>query len=534
MSVRRITALYGVLVGLFAVVLCRLYLAASNTGYAARAAGQSSVTLSMPARRGTFYDCQGLPLTGLQTGWYTLCLPGESSYVRLYDAATPAGQAALYQRRNAAAPFLLEVSRDVSALGVYAYPSVRRYCQAPLCQHLIGYLDGEGRGVAGLEAALDRQLAGSGSRDTITCEVTGQGRLVEGTQPLYTRAGFEGADVQLTISRPVQRAVEAVAAQTMTSGCILVLDVDTAQVRASVSLPGYDPDHVAASLDQPGSPLLDRTLAAYAVGSVFKPVLTAAAIEAGLDGLVVECPGYTMVDGQVFRCASGTAHGTVDLAAALEQSCNGYFIRLGQQLGAERVLEAARALGFGQHTPVAGSLQGAAGELPALETLEASGQLANFSFGQGQLLATPLQVAAMMNTIAAGGVCRTPSFVLAVLDGESGEVVESGAIPAARQVFSARTAQRLQQLLTGVVAEGTGRQGAPIHGSAAGKTGTAQTGQFTAEGEEKMNLWFAGFCPAEDPWYTVVVLQDGQTDPVCSSARIFAQVCEALWLLEQE
>ena len=267
---------------------------------------------------------------------------------------------------------------------------------------------------------------------------------------------------------------------------------------------------------------------------MFKPVLAAAAIEAGLDGLVVECPGYTMVDGQVFRCASGTAHGTVDLAAALEQSCNGYFIRLGQQLGAERVLEAARALGFGQHTPVAGSLQGAAGKLPALEMLEASGQLANFSFGQGQLLATPLQVAAMMNTIAAGGVCRTPSFVLAVLDGESGEVVESGAIPAARQVFSARTAQRLQQLLTGVVAEGTGRQGAPIHGSAAGKTGTAQTGQFTAEGEEKMNLWFAGFCPAEDPRYTVVVLQDGQTDPVCSSARIFAQVCEALWLLEQE
>ena len=174
------------------------------------------------------------------------------------------------------------------------------------------------------------------------------------------------------------------------------------------------------------------------------------------------------------------------------------------------------------------------GRAAGVISLQSSGELANFSFGQGQLLATPLQVAAMMNTIAAGGVCRTPSFVLAVLDGESGEVVESGAIPAARQVFSARTAQRLQQLLTGVVAEGTGRQGAPIHGSAAGKTGTAQTGQFTAEGEEKMNLWFAGFCPADQPAYTVVVLQDGQTDPVCSSARIFAQVCEALWLLEQE
>ena len=73
--------------------------------------------------------------------------------------------------------------------------------------------------------------------------------------------------MQLTISRPIQRAAEAVAAETMTSGCILVLDVDTAQVRASVSLPGYDPGNVSASLDDAGSPLLDRTLAAYAVGS---------------------------------------------------------------------------------------------------------------------------------------------------------------------------------------------------------------------------------------------------------------------------
>ena len=266
--------------------------------------------------------------------------------------------------------------------------------------------------------------------------------------------------MQLTISRPVQRAAEAVAAETMTSGCILVLDVDTAQVRASVSLPGYDPDNIAASLDEAGSPLLDRTLAAYAVGSVFKPVLAAAALEAGLDGLTVECPGYTVVDGQVFRCASGTAHGTVDLAAALEKSCNGYFIRLGQELGAETVLEAARRLGFGSGVRVAGTLQGAAGVLPEAESLTPAGQLANFSFGQGQLLATPLQVAAMINAIAADGVYRAPSFVLHTLDEATGAVLESYPPPAARQAFSASTARRLQQLLAGVVAEGT-RPGGP-------------------------------------------------------------------------
>ena len=150
-----------------------------------------------------------------------------------------------------------------------------------------------------------------------------------------------------------------------------------------------------------------------------------------------------------------------------------------------------------------------------------------------ELLATPLQVAAMMNAIAAGGVYRAPSFVLEAFDEATGETVERYPQPAARRAVSEQTARRLQQLLAGVVDEGTGREAAPFCGSAAGKTGTAQTGQFTPEGEEKMNFWFAGFFPAEDPQYTVVVLQDGQTGPAQSSAAVFAQVCQALWLLEQ-
>ena len=87
--------------------------------------------------------------------------------------------------------------------------------------------------------------------------------------------------------------------------------------------------------------------------------------------------------------------------------------------------------------------------------------------------------------------------------------------------------EKLQELLAGVVAEGTGRQAAPSEGTAAGKTGTAQTGQFR-DGEELKNYWFAGFYPARNPRYTIVVLQDGQTGPSRTSAAIFAQVCDAL------
>lgn len=123
------------------------------------------------------------------------------------------------------------------------------------------------------------------------------------------------------------------------------------------------------------------------------------------------------------RCSTahpGVAHGTVDLTAALQKSCNGYFIQLGQQLGAERVRDMAAAMGFGSAVPLAGALEADAGRLPAAAELHSSGQFANFCFGQGTLMAAPVQVAAMMNTIAAGGVYRSPCFVECAVDEVTG------------------------------------------------------------------------------------------------------------------
>ena len=530
MSGKRVLALYAVILFGFAVVLCRIYFLAQNPAYAARAEAQSTVSLALPTRRGNFYDCNGLPLTGLEMRWQTLCFPGENNYPRLYSETDSTGQATLYQNRNRAAPFLLETMRDLSSLGLRCFPAAKRYASVPLCQHLIGYLDADGHGAAGLEKALDDLLAGTGAHDTLRCVVTAQGRLREGETPQLIQNDSGAVGVQLTISRPVQRAAEAVAAETMTSGCILVLDVQTAAVRASVSVPGYDPDDLAASLGASDSPFLNRALESYAVGSVFKPVLAAAALEAGL-APEYDCNGAVVVDGQIFRCAGGVPHGEVDLLAALAKSCNGYFIRLGQQLGAQALLQQAQALGFGRSIGLAEGLTAQSGALPGAEELAQSGQLANFSFGQGSLLATPLQVAAMMNTIANGGVYRVPCLLDCALDETSGEELSAFARPQAERVLTEQTAAALCTMLEQTVAEGTAQDASGLPGGAAGKTGTAQTGQFTAEGKERMNLWFAGFYPAEDPQYTIVVLQDGQAQAAVSSAAVFAQLCTALhWL----
>lgn len=508
MSGKRVLAVYAALLLGFMVVLCRLYLLAQHPAYAARAAAQSTVTLQLPARRGSFYDAQGQLLTGLEERWQVVCFPGQGNYDRLYACTDAAGQALLYRSRSRAAPFLLEVNCDPARLGLTGYPTARRYAAVPLCQHLLGYLDGTGHGAAGLEKALDAVLSGTGEHSSLVCAVTAQGTLRTGETPKLLQADSGALGVQLTISRPVQRAAEAVAANTMTNGCILVLDTATAAVRASVSVPGYDPEHLADSLQAENSPFLNRALQCYAVGSVFKPVLAAAALEADLQS-VFECTGAVVVDGQIFRCAGGVPHGQVDLAAALEKSCNGYFIRLGQQLGAESLLDAAKAFGFGRSLPLAEGLAAEAGQLPAPQELTQSGQLANFSFGQGSLLATPMQVAALFNTLAADGVYRAPYVLQATLDETTGQPVETLSHPRGRRVIPAQSAALLRAMLVQVVQQGTAQDAAGLSGGAGGKTGTAQTGQFTPEGTERCNLWFAGFWPAEKPRYTVVVLQDG-------------------------
>lgn len=319
MSGKRVMAVYAALLLGFAVVLCRLYLLAQHPAYAARAAAQSTVTLQLPARRGNFYDAQGRLLTGLEERWQVVCFPGQGNYDRLYACTDAAGQALLYRSRSRAAPFLLEVSCDPARLGLTGYPTARRYAAVPLCQHLLGYLDSTGHGAAGLEKALDAVLSGTGENSSLVCAVTAQGTLRTGEAPRLLQADSGALGVQLAISRPVQRAVEAVAASTMTSGCILVLDTATAAVRASVSVPCYDPENLADSLQAENSPFLNRALQSYAVGSVFKPVLAAAALEAGLQP-VFECTGAVVVDGQIFRCAGGVPHGQVDLAAALEKA----------------------------------------------------------------------------------------------------------------------------------------------------------------------------------------------------------------------
>ena len=219
--------------------------------------------------------------------------------------------------------------------------------------------------------------------------------------------------------------------------------------------------------------------------------------------------------------------GLYALRGALEQSCNCYFIALGQLLGGQAILNAAQSFGLGTPALLAPGLKSAAGELPSAADLQNAGSLASLSFGQGGLTVTPLQVTAMFNAIASGGVYHSPCIVSSITGGTQ---VPQQPQPAA--ACSPAVARVLQSMLATVVRSGIGGDAQPHTGTAAGKTGTAQTGQFDADGRELLHYWFAGFYPADAPRYTITVLQDSQQKPQTSSAALFAQVADALAVLD--
>ena len=528
MSLRRLYGLCAVLVLLAGVVLCRTYWVGQQTAYAASAGGQSVQTLALPRARGDFYDRTGRRLTGLSPEYYALCLPGDAGYTALFPYVPYAEQSLLYERRNLASPFLIQVDRDLTAQGITTC-TVPQHFGGSIAAHLLGYLDSEGRGVSGLEKAYDDLLSASGDARTVTCFMTAQGRLLTDTSPLVAvETPGTGQGVRLTLDADLQRACEGLATLYLPRGCLVVMDTATGEVLTSVSMPSFDPQNVAASIAANDTSLLNRPLRAFSAGSVFKVVLAAAAYESGLDWYTHDCTGEVEVAGQTYRCALGRAHGVVNLRGALEQSCNCYFIALGQLLGGQAILNAAQSFGLGTPALLAPGLKSAAGELPSAADLQNAGSLASLSFGQGGLTVTPLQVTAMFNAIASGGVYHSPCIVSSITGGTQ---VPQQPQPAA--ACSPAVARVLQSMLATVVRSGIGGDAQPHTGTAAGKTGTAQTGQFDADGRELLHYWFAGFYPADAPRYTITVLQDSQQKPQTSSAALFAQVADALAVLDE-
>ena len=533
----RIVGVFVVMLTIASGLMVRLYALSMNVGLEQAAQSQSAYTLQITTTRGQIYDRNLQPLTDTEQRNYLAVLPTDDAVQACAEQITGTSRRLALDAAAQGTPFVLplEDGQKVYAADVENFTVSSRLPHDPseqLAVHLLGYLDGEGNGVSGIEQAYNDQLAAAGEQVTVRCQVDALGRPMEnGTMQVEGSSRPPQQGVILTLDKRMQQAVEQVGEQ-IDQGAIVVMDVQTGAITASASFPQYDPYHLEAALEDAGQPLINRALLPYCVGSSFKLSVAAAALEEGISpSFLVDCVGGTTVAERIFYCHNRAGHRETDLKRAIEQSCNPYFIKLGQETGAEQLLGMAKALGFGQETQLADGVIAQTGNLPTLGELSSPHELANFSFGQGKLTATPVQIAAMVSAVANGGMAVTPHLVMGTT--EDGQTVQKKESPAPVRVFSQQTAAFLQEAMIGVVEEGSAPLAQPKQGGAGGKTASAQTGLYDEEGEEIVHAWFAGFFPAQNPQYAAVILIEGGEYGGQVASPLFAQLVDLYGPLDE-
>jgi len=364
----------------------------------------------------------------------------------------------------------------------------RRYVDGPLYANLLGYRSSR-YGLDGLEARYDPELLGLPAADPWETLLEAFGRPRRGN------------DLVLTIDAVVQQA----AAQALGSGrgAVVALDPRSGAVLALVSRPTFDPASVdtrwLALARDPASPLFDRaTSGQYPPGSSFKPIVLAAALASGraTRQTMVDCASSISVDGASITNFEHEEYGRMSVARAFAMSCNVAFVHLGLATGADSIIRMARAFGLGRAPGF--DVPAAAGHLPDPRTLNRRG-LAQISFGQGNLLVTPLQMAIVAAAIANHGVAMRP-FALLQVRAPDGRVLAAYAQHGGRDVVPPEVASAIASDMADVVRFGTGTAAQLPGVAVAGKTGTAENPHGPAD------AWFISFAPADHPTVAVAVL----------------------------
>ncbi|MDF3297906.1 penicillin-binding transpeptidase domain-containing protein [Streptomyces tropicalis] len=349
----------------------------------------------------------------------------------------------------------------------------RTYTQGPLYAPVTGFAS-QRYGTTLLEHAEDRVLSGT---DPMLSAF-----------PLwndFTRAQNPGGDVVTTLDPAAQRA--AYTGLGARRGAVAAIEPTTGRILALVSAPSYDPAELSGNgpavtrawnrlNSDPAQPMLNRAVRqTYPPGSTFKVVTAAAALDSGvvtdLDEPTDSPDPYTL-PGTTTRLAN-EAEDCEDapLRYAFEFSCNTVFAKLGVDVGVAGMRAAAQDFGFndrGLRIPFSVAPS-------SFDTTVDRGQLALSSIGQYNTRATPLQMAMVAAAVADGGQVRTP-YLVERTTRSGGDPVATAGSRSARQVMHPSTAERLQELMTDVVTEGTGRSAAIRGATVGGKTGTAQHG----------------------------------------------------------
>ncbi|BAY30290.1 peptidoglycan glycosyltransferase [Nostoc carneum NIES-2107] len=386
---------------------------------------------------------------------------------------------------------------------------LRFYPEADLTADVVGYINTERQGQAGVEYSQENLLARSAQ--TIKLRREGNGALL----PDGTPTGFLSVDdlrLQLTIDSRIQRIARAALQQQVEKfrakrGAVIVMDAWDGSLLALVSVPSYNPNEYSKA---DISLFKNWTIAdLYEPGSTFKPLNVAIALETGVikPDDVFDDPGLIRVADRTIKNAEQNSDRTINIAQILQHSSNVGMVKIMQRLPTAIYYQWLQRLGLGQSIktdlPFVVSSQ-----LKSQEKFMASPiEKATASFGQGFSL-TALQLVQLHGALANGGKLVTPHVVKGLIDSQ-GQMHYSPTLPTARQIFSSMTTQQVIKMMETVVDQGTGKASKIAGYRIAGKTGTAQ--KFSASGGYQRGAYitsFLGILPAQSPHYVVLALVD--------------------------
>jgi penicillin-binding protein A len=419
------------------------------------------------------------------------------------------------------------------------FENLRSYPAGPLYAHITGFFSFT-YGSTGLERRYNDVLAGRAgalvfSRDKLEQLLTDETVV---------------SDLTLTLVDSVQR--EAARALGKRRGSVVALDPRTGAVLALVSFPSYDPSAMSGT-DQkavqanykeleaaPGKPLLARSYRElFPPGSTFKAITAASGIETTVAGPLTEYPQLTELPlpltTRPLRNFGGSRCGGT-LFDAFVVSCNTSFAQLGLDLGPEQLRSGATSFGFGDRPPLDIEPKPTSSRFPAVDFFDRNTPaLAQAAIGQGEVRATPLQMALVAAGIANKGKIMTPHLVQTVRE-RNGAVVSSADTSVWKTAISETTAAELTAMMVDVVRTGTGGRAFVEDAQVAAKTGTAQTAATArpatdgqAEPDDGAGLrshaWTIAFAPAEAPTVAVAVIIEDQPEVrATTGGRIAAPV----------
>ncbi len=423
-----------------------------------------------------------------------------------------------------------EQIKKLQITGLDFIPQQRRiYPQQELAAEIVGYVDIDHLGQAGLEKSIENIL----KRPEYTVEVLqdGEGRLIPNAVP-NSITQTDTAVLQLTIDARLQRIARQSLQQQIERfgalrGTAVVMDAHTGEILALVTQPTYDPNRY---FDYHKTPELFKNWAVtdlYEPGSTFKPINVAIALEAG-----VITPDTVLYDAGVLQIGDATisnfdgGSGSLSIAEILATSSNIGMVQMMQLMPAKEYYQWLKKIGIDQKTGI---------DLPA----EAVGQIkseeeftsypiepAVASFGQGLSL-TVIKMVQLHGMLANGGLMVTPHVVRGLVD-ETGKVTKVRDLPEPQRIFRQTTANRVVEMMTSVVEAGTGKS-AKIKGYRyGGKTGTAQKAALGGGYSNAKITSYVAIFPASAPRYVVMAVIDEPTGQNALGSTVAAPVVRAI------